>query len=141
MSNRHFHVTNAAFIGHPSRYHSLYITHPLCHHVAYNLLPISTSLYQHPRCCCSLSFSMQRHCLRFESLRNLQLTSEDCTNMGSEYRRKSVLTVQAKHFFIIHSETFPSKIKIMKLSLNPTVVSNLNLNLVLHTHLSFYALT
>jgi len=55
MSNRHFHVTYLAFIGHPSLYYRLYITHPLCHHVACNLLPISTSVYQLPRCCCSIS--------------------------------------------------------------------------------------
>jgi hypothetical protein len=30
MSNRHFHVTCVAFIGHPSHYYRLYITHPLC---------------------------------------------------------------------------------------------------------------
>jgi len=71
MPNRHFQVTCVAFIGHPSHYYRLYITHPLCHHVAYNLLPISTSVYQLPTCCCSLSLSMQRHRPRFESLRSI----------------------------------------------------------------------
>ena len=109
MCSRHFHVTYVAFVGHPSHYYRLYITQPLCHHVAYNLLPISTSAYQLPRCCCSLSFNMQRHSPRLESLwsfvlSKLTITSENYTYMGSESSRKSVLTMQAKYFFIFHFE-------------------------------------
>jgi disulfide oxidoreductase YuzD len=109
MSNRPFHMTYVALVGHPSHYCRQYITHPLCHHVAYSLLPISTSVYQLPRCCCSLSFSMQRHSLRYESHRStvrnkLTITYENYTYVSSEYRHQSVQTTQAKYFFIIHFE-------------------------------------